>query len=381
METKKPKTNFNPTDTTTDQSDKDFEFAVRFWTTLSSFSRTYLESKLTKLSPSEQKAVILNFDLVKRRCLDSLNIFRAEKALDQLFLTGAIQHHREQLQTVNNDNTENTLAERYESDVNNYKREISLLKSSYEREVQTLKDTLARREKQCNEAEQENYKVATERAVLMSNIDSLQGSNSKLELENKKLKEKQLQSKIDTEVPLFVDRAKNDLEKHERYFRLLARKWNAKGTKAIWVAVGVSATFVIISLILTLFYSDDIDWGLYGIMLFKEMLVVSILAAVAKYSYGVASAYTHESLKRTDRIHAIGFGKMYLEIYGSQVDQQDVKSIFENWNLNSDSAFTKLKEPDFESKTHQKLIDAITELVRKEVKSQPPEPLTDKVVK
>ncbi len=67
----------------------------------------------------------------------------------------------------------------------------------------------------------------------------------------------------------------------------------------------------------------------------------------------------HESLKRSDRMHAINFGKLYLEVYGNDVSQNDMKSIFENWNLNSDSAFVKIQGPNFDPK----VIDQATQMI------------------
>ncbi|WP_435274081.1 hypothetical protein ACMAZF_12140 [Psychrobium sp. nBUS_13] len=67
----------------------------------------------------------------------------------------------------------------------------------------------------------------------------------------------------------------------------------------------------------------------------------------------------HESLKRSDRMHAINFGKLYLEVYGNDVSQNDMKAIFENCNMNSDSAFTKIQASDFEPK----VVEQVTQMI------------------
>lgn len=67
----------------------------------------------------------------------------------------------------------------------------------------------------------------------------------------------------------------------------------------------------------------------------------------------------HEALKRTERTHAISFGKLYLEIYGNDVSKEDMKSIFENWNMESQSAFKEIQQVDFQPQTLDKLKDII----------------------
>ncbi|MBF4297148.1 hypothetical protein EAY24_28300, partial [Vibrio anguillarum] len=71
------------------------------------------------------------------------------------------------------------------------------------------------------------------------------------------------------------------------------------------------------------------------------------------------NAYMHEALKRTERTHAISFGKLYLEIYGNDVSKEDMKSIFENWNMESQSAFKEIQQVDFQPQTLDKLKDII----------------------
>lgn len=65
----------------------------------------------------------------------------------------------------------------------------------------------------------------------------------------------------------------------------------------------------------------------------------------------------HEAIKRSDRTHAITFGKLYLEIYGNTVDRKELLDIFENWNITSESAFSKVSPPSFDPKIIDQLGD------------------------
>ena len=63
---------------------------------------------------------------------------------------------------------------------------------------------------------------------------------------------------------------------------------------------------------------------------------------------------------RSDRAHAITFGKLYLEIYGNTVDRKELLDIFENWNITSESAFSKANPSGFEPQ----IIDKLSELLK-----------------
>ena len=49
-----------------------------------------------------------------------------------------------------------------------------------------------------------------------------------------------------------------------------------------------------------------------------------------------------ESLKNSDRIHAISFGKFYLQAFGNDATPEEVKDVFQHWNISSDNSFSGL---------------------------------------
>ncbi|WP_445360729.1 hypothetical protein ACJJIL_21535 [Microbulbifer sp. EKSA005] len=172
--------------------------------------------------------------------------------------------------------------------------------------------------------------------------------------------QKQVQGKIELKVPEFVKEAVNALEKKETDFSSKSKKWNIQGT----IALGLSILAAVAALIYGSFEfntaaKENIDWFFFSFLLIKGLIVVTLFGAWANHAYNIGNAYMHESLKRSDRIHAINFGKLYLEVYGNDVSQSDMKSIFENWNLESDSAFTKVQKTSFEPK----VIEQVTQLV------------------
>lgn len=172
--------------------------------------------------------------------------------------------------------------------------------------------------------------------------------------------QKQVQEKIEIKVPEFVDSAISVLKKKESDFSEKSEKWSLYGS--------VSLGFAIVSAIGALIYGgfefnsaakENIDWFFFSFLLLKGLIVVGLFGAFAKHAYTIGNAYMHESLKRSDRMHAINFGKLYLEVYGNEVSQNDMKSIFENWNLDSNSAFTKIQPTNFEPK----VVEQVTQMI------------------
>lgn len=145
-----------------------------------------------------------------------------------------------------------------------------------------------------------------------------------------------------------------------------AKNWNIYGS----ISLGLAMLSAFISFIYGSFEfhaaaKENIDWIFFTFLLLKGLIIVSLFCAFAKHAYNIGNAYMHESLKRSDRMHAINFGKFYLEVYGSDVSQNDMKSIFENWNMDSDSAFTKIRKTDFEPKFVNKLVEVIKDVSNK----------------
>ncbi|EJG0888854.1 TPA: hypothetical protein NK371_003473 [Vibrio parahaemolyticus] len=198
-------------------------------------------------------------------------------------------------------------------------------------------------------------------------LKSIESSYAKRELELKdsirQLQEehqKQVQEKIEIKVPEFVKSAVEVLDKKEKEFSDKSKNWNLQGSVALGLAI-ISAVGALIygGFAFHSASKENIDWFFFSFLLLKGLVVVTLFGAWANHAYNLGNAYMHESLKRSDRMHAINFGKLYLEVYGNDVSQSDMKAIFENWNLDSDSAFTKVQSGNFEPK----VVEQVTQMI------------------
>jgi hypothetical protein len=73
-----------------------------------------------------------------------------------------------------------------------------------------------------------------------------------------------------------------------------------------------------------------------------NVIVIGFLGACSKYAFSLGKAYTSESLKAADRIHAISFGQFYLRAFGEHVNWTELKEVFQHWNIDRSSTFSNL---------------------------------------
>lgn len=266
------------------------------------------------------------------------------------------------------DNYKHYLTQKFENSIE--KDALDRIKELEEKERYLERRQRAREEQLAEQLEHLRNQISiTEKDFhqRQNKLKSIESSFAKRELELKdsirQLQDeyqKQVQEKIELKVPEFVKSAVNVLEKKESEFSNKSRNCNLEGSIALGLAILSAIGALIYGGIA--FHSaakENIDWFFFSFLLLKGLIVVTLFGAWAKHAYNLGNAYMHESLKRSDRMHAINFGKFYLEVYGNNVSQSDMKAIFENWNLNSDSAFTKVETSNFEPK----IVEQVTQMI------------------
>ena len=71
----------------------------------------------------------------------------------------------------------------------------------------------------------------------------------------------------------------------------------------------------------------------------------------------------NESLKNADRIHAISFGKFYLQVFSEDLKPEDLKDVFKDWNTYQETPFVKLDSNEFDPKLLQAFLQ-FAELIK-----------------
>ena len=65
-----------------------------------------------------------------------------------------------------------------------------------------------------------------------------------------------------------------------------------------------------------------------------------------------------ESIRFSDRAHAIGLGKLYLQLYKSKFEWAELKDVLQNWNIDKGSAFLSLDAKDIEAVSLDKIVSS-----------------------
>lgn len=158
----------------------------------------------------------------------------------------------------------------------------------------------------------------------------------------------------------------------EESIQQLKERENNLGSKAnIWNVIGwsclVSGVVVAVALLILTISSSEgnaMGWPEFAFLSLKSLIIVALLVASAKYAFSLAKSYMIESLKNADRIHAISFGKFFLQVFGDNVDAKEVKEVFQHWNISNTSSFTELDSDNFDPKIVEAILN-IADVVKK----------------
>lgn len=170
--------------------------------------------------------------------------------------------------------------------------------------------------------------------------------------ENKKL----LKQKVEQSLPAYIRKTQALLKAKERSFSKLSEHWSYIGIGFILTAIYCGIFFTIYSLDF-LSSNNNLEWKYLLINIFKGGLVIGILLYIAQHAFNVSNAYVHESIQRSDKRHAINFGELFLKIYGSSLQRDELLKVFENWNISTDSAFKKIKSTSISKELTNALSD------------------------
>ncbi|MDY4387735.1 hypothetical protein [Pectobacterium aroidearum] len=174
------------------------------------------------------------------------------------------------------------------------------------------------------------------------NLESLKEKEKeikKISDENKELKEKTQQSRIDKNISGYVDAVKDKLNSDDKFFISMSHLWSGCG--ALFCIGAIAAAFyTFIDGIDTLLKND----GLNSISLFylftRGLLGIGLLSWLSYVCFSNSRRYTHESIRRKDRQHALMFGQIFLQIFGGTASKEDAIHVFKDWNMSGDTAFS-----------------------------------------
>ncbi|MGG0419658.1 toll/interleukin-1 receptor domain-containing protein [Priestia aryabhattai] len=67
----------------------------------------------------------------------------------------------------------------------------------------------------------------------------------------------------------------------------------------------------------------------------KNLAIIGILILCSRYTFNIGKIYMEEGVKQADRLHAIHYGKFFLESFQEKLSFEEMKELFKDWNMDN----------------------------------------------
>ena len=217
-------------------------------------------------------------------------------------------------------------------------------------------------------AENSFKKAESKRQAINKNMNEREEALVKREQEISEENQKLLKQKVEQSLPGYIRKTQALLKAKERAFSKAGKYWSYAGIACVLIAIYCGIFFTLYSFEF-INSNQNLEWKYLLINIFKGGLVVGVFLYIAQHAFNVSNAYVHESIQRSDKRHAINFGELFLKIYGSSLQRDELLKVFENWNISTDSAFKKIQHASMSKEFASLLSNLKPEFGGKEKKS------------
>ena len=202
-------------------------------------------------------------------------------------------------------------------------------------------DDKKRKENEFDEIKQKLDKSAVKNAVEKIRLI--------LAAHNEKLQQNEKERKISEE------KVKTGLSKYiDDVFVLLKKNEKRNKQYAFWLYMVSILSLLASILIAILFMLNEKQYEnittllVYGA---SSIFMVIILISLSKLMFTLAKSFMVEAIRCSDRIHAISFGKFFLDAYGTEASREEVIKAFSSWNIdNGNTTFRTQSSEDYDPK-------------------------------
>ncbi|MDP5291827.1 hypothetical protein Q9290_05925 [Oceanimonas sp. CHS3-5] len=261
------------------------------------------------------------------------------------------------------DKTKSEIEEEYKNEIKRKEAEFRFKEERLANRQKTIEKEL---KKQLEENENIRDRIQNE---LIEKNEELQ----KILIETKEEKEKYEQESIkalETKSKKFIASTLGILGNNEKGLKTKASYWSFAGVAAISAGI--------IFAIYSMFFNADSfhntsnnSLSYYFYTLFRGIISIGLFLILARYCFRLCDSFMHESLKVSERIHAIKYGEFYLDVSGPKAEWDNIKEAFSNWNIDGRSAFYEVKgneneKINIEKETSEILLSKIIEIFKRE---------------
>lgn len=163
-----------------------------------------------------------------------------------------------------------------------------------------------------------------------------------------------LNKSIETDGYTYLDDTIKDLNQKVKMNKILA-----------YLTYFGSFTFLIgilvFSVIRYILINDAINLDVLGLIQYcGEIVVISGLAvAISRFLFLLGKSFMVEAIRCSDRAHAIGLGRLYLQLFKNKFEWSELKDVLQSWNIDQGSAFRNLDAKDIEVGGLEQILSAL----------------------
>lgn len=120
------------------------------------------------------------------------------------------------------------------------------------------------------------------------------------------------------------------------------------------------STILIAWLVLKKTDFTNIEFKELALVGFMYLFIAVLIVSFSKFLFSLAKSFMVESIRCSDRIHAISFGQFYIEAFDEKVTRDEIIKIFNTWNIdNGATLFRNQSVEEYDPKI-QELISFFT---------------------
>jgi TIR domain. len=146
---------------------------------------------------------------------------------------------------------------------------------------------------------------------------------------------------LHTSLATYIEEVFEKLEKNEKRNRILSYSF-----------YGISFIALILAIVFALAKASNISTELnitQSIQLATaNVLILALMIAVARLAFILGKAFMVDCIRNSDRIHAISFGKFFIQAYGDKATKTEIREVFGEWNIDKGSSFHTQEAKDFD---------------------------------
>ncbi len=164
--------------------------------------------------------------------------------------------------------------------------------------------------------------------------------------EHKLIEQKEEKRKVEEKVKISLS------EYITEVFQVL--KMGEKRNKYFAIILYALSIFTLIISTGFLFDSDTTisteNFVLVGTFFLKKIAITTLLVALARLFFILGKSFMVESIRNSDRRHAISFGKFFLDAFGEEATRDEIINAFSAWNIDGGSSFRSQSTEEFDPK-------------------------------